>query len=346
MNKKILSVDVPSGIWSDLSSMQKIMVKADKIVTFHDTKPCLTIPELEKITDVCSIGVPPEAEIFVGKGDVFSALPARKETSHKGQNGMVLVVGGSLKYSGAPVLASRSALRTGADLVITCIPESIAGSVRSDSPNMIVQSFPGDYLITEHIAGILKLFEKFDSMVLGPGLSENPKSLEFAKELLKQIPKEKPIIIDADALKAIKTDLSILKNLSSILTPHQGEFKILFGSGLPKTWQEKSDFVRSIAYENSSTILLKGKYDTISNGVLTKTNRTGHEGMTVGGTGDVLAGILGSLCAVNPNLFRAACASSYIAGKAGEIAAEDFGNSLLATDVIEKIPEVILAIKK
>ncbi len=343
--KKILSVDVPSGIWSDIPKKQKIMIKADKVVTFHDTKPCLTIKGLVEITDICSIGVPPEAEIFVGKGDVFATLPSRKETSHKGQNGMVLVVGGSLKYSGAPVLSSRAALRTGADLVITCIPESIAGSVRSDSPNMIVQSFPGDYLEPNHIPGILKLLKKFNSMVIGPGLSENPSSLEFVMELLKQVPKEKPVIIDADALKAIKDDLSLLREIPVILTPHQGEFKILFGDGLPKVWQERISYVKEIAGKISLSILLKGKYDVISNGEYSKVNRTGHEGMTVGGTGDVLAGILGALSAVNPNMFRVACASSYIAGKAGEIAAEDFGNSLLATDVIEKIPEVILSIK-
>ncbi|MHA1124503.1 MAG: NAD(P)H-hydrate dehydratase [Candidatus Heimdallarchaeota archaeon] len=343
--KKILSVDVPSGIWSDVPKKQKNMIKADKIITFHDTKPCLTLADLKEITDICSIGVPPEAEIFVGKGDVFATLPARKETSHKGQNGKVLVVGGSLKYSGAPVLSSRAALRTGADLVITCIPESIARSVRSDSPNMIVQSFPGDYLEPQHIPEILKLMKKFDSIVVGPGLSENPASLEFVKELLKQLPKEKPVIIDADALKAIKNNLELLQGRPNILTPHQGEFKILFGDGLPKAWQDRIDYLTEIAENCSSTVLLKGKYDVISNGVNSKVNRTGHEGMTVGGTGDVLAGILGALCAVNPNLFRVACASSYIAGKAGEIAAEDFGNSLLATDVIEKIPEVILSIK-
>ncbi len=340
--KSIISIDIPSGMWSDLAKKPKLMIKADKIVTFHDTKPCLTIEELKEKTVIVGIGVPPEAEFFAGKGDLKYAIPRRKSDSHKGQNGTVLVVGGSLKYSGAPVLASKAALRTGADLVITCIPKSISNAVRSDSPNMIVQSFDGDYFTPESIPEILELFKKFDSMVLGPGISENKKSLEFVEILLLKIPKNKPIIVDADALKIMKSNLKDLQEKKLIITPHSGEFKIIFDKAPNEDWSERAKFVTNTAKENKTTILLKGKYDIISDGEKTKINRTGHVGMTVGGTGDVLAGILGAICAVNENLFRSSCAASYLAGKAGELAAEDFGNSLLATDVIEKIPEILL----
>ncbi len=344
--KPIFSVDLPSGMWSDIPKKTKLMINADKIATFHDTKPCLTIKGLQEKTTICSIGVPPEAELFVGKGDLRAAFPKRKIDSHKGENGMVLVVGGSIKYSGAPVLASRAALRTGADLVVTCIPESIARSVRSDSPNMIVKSLEGDYLTKKHTDTILEQLEKFDSMVIGPGISENPETMEFVLDVIKKTPLDKSIIIDADALKAISTDLSILKSKKVVLTPHMGEFKILFGEKLSSNWFERKERVLEIAQKYKTTIVLKGKYDVISDLQTSKINRTGHVGMTVGGTGDVLAGILGTLSAINTNLFRAASAASYLAGKAGELAAEDFGNSLLATDVIEKIPEVILSVKK
>jgi NAD(P)H-hydrate epimerase len=274
------------------------------------------------------------------------AIPKREITSHKGENGTVLVVGGSIKYSGAPVLASRAALRTGSDLVITCIPASIANSVRSDSPNMIVRELEGDYLTSNHIPEILEIFEKFDVMVLGPGMSDNPQSIKFVTEILDKVPKHKPIIIDADALKALPDNLEILKKKPIVLTPHKGEFKILFGVDLKKRWQDQIETVLEKTKNHNCTIVLKGKYDIISDGEKFKINRTGHEGMTVGGTGDVLAGILGSLCAINSNLFRASCAATYLTGKAGEFAAEDFGNSLLATDVIEKIPEVLAQIRK
>ncbi|MHA1212148.1 MAG: NAD(P)H-hydrate dehydratase [Candidatus Heimdallarchaeota archaeon] len=341
----VVSIDMPSGLFSDVPKKQKIMIQADTIITFHDTKPCLEIDELKAKTIICDIGVPPEAEFFVGKGDLSVAIPKRKKTSHKGENGTILVVGGSISYSGAPVLSSRAALRTGADLVVTCIPESIAPSARSDSPNLIVRSFEGEYLIRKHMPEILKLFKKFDAMVLGPGISTNPETLDFVRELIQKIPKEKPLIIDADALKAIKDHLSILKDKTVILTPHQGEFKIVFGEGLPNKWNDRPSYVQNLAKEHSLTILLKGKYDIISDGYQVKVNRTGHEGMTTGGTGDVLAGILGTIASVNNNYFRAACASAYLAGKAGELAAEDFGNSLLATDVVEKIPDILMQFK-
>lgn len=345
-NKPIISVDLPSGMFSDIPKKTKMMVTADLIVTFHDTKPCLTIDELKEKTIVKGIGVPPEAELFVGKGDLQLAIPKRETTSHKGENGTVLVVGGSIKYSGAPVLASRAALRTGADLVITCIPESIANSVRTDSPNMIVRQLEGDYLTPKHIPEILEIFKKFDVMVLGPGMSDNPESLKFVTEVLEQVPKNKPIVIDADALKALSGNLAILKKKPIVLTPHKGEFKIVFGDVLNEKWQDQIPIVLEKTKKHSCSIILKGKYDIISDGEKYKINRTGHEGMTVGGTGDVLAGILGAICAVNTNLFRAACAATYLTGKAGEFAAEDFGNSLLATDVIEKIPEVLGQIRK
>ncbi|HUT81823.1 MAG TPA: NAD(P)H-hydrate dehydratase [Candidatus Bathyarchaeia archaeon] len=344
--KPIVSLDLPSGMFSDIAERQKIMVEPTLIVTFHDAKPCLTIEGLKEKTIIKEIGVPPEAEFFVGIGDLFTAIPKRKSASHKGENGTILFVGGSVKYSGAPVLSSRAALRTGADLVITCIPQSIATSVRSDSPNLIVRALDNEYLTETDIPIILELFEKFDSLILGPGLSDNPDTMKFVRSLVKQLPDNKPLIIDADAIRALKDNLGLIKGKTVIITPHQGEFKALFGEGLPEDWSLRPSYVEKIAKKYSLTILLKSKYDIISNGKYTKVNRTGHEGMTKGGTGDVLTGILGLISAINTDYFKSACAAAYLSGKAGELAAEDFGNSLLATDVVEKIPDILLQIEK
>ncbi|MFW9924067.1 MAG: NAD(P)H-hydrate dehydratase [Candidatus Thorarchaeota archaeon] len=344
--KPIVSIDLPSGMWSDISNDTKHMVKCDLVITFHDTKPCLTIDQLKEKVIVAEIGVPPEAEIFVGKGELKYSIPKRRIDSHKGENGTVLVVGGSEKYSGAPILASRAALRTGADLVITCIPEVIAEAVRSDSPNIIVREFEGEYFNKEHNDEILEIFDKFDSMVIGPGIGEHDETISMVLDLIERCPAEKPIIVDADALKALKQKLTLAKQKKILVTPHAGEFKILFNTAPPIDLLERKEFVKKIAKEHSLTILLKGKYDIISDGIKSKINRTGHEGMTTGGTGDVLAGILGEISAINKDTFYSACSSAYLAGKAGEFAAEDFGNSLLATDVIEKIAEVLLLYTK
>ncbi|MCF2143189.1 MAG: NAD(P)H-hydrate dehydratase [Candidatus Heimdallarchaeota archaeon] len=337
----IVSLDVPSGIFSDRREMQKLMVNASLIVTFHATKPCLLIEELKEKTIVRGIGVPPEAELFVGKGDLAIALPKRKENSHKGQNGAVLVVGGSVFYSGAPLLASLAALRTGADLVYTCVPTAVAETMRAVSPNLIIRSFQGEFFSESHVPEILDLFKKCDSLVLGPGIGDSSVSLSFVRKLLEQLPAEKPIVIDADAFKAVKSNFELLQGKKVFLTPHHGEFKLLFNNQLPEDWKEQMAIVQDAAKAHAITILLKGQKDVISDGLQTKVNRTGHPGMTVGGTGDVLAGVLGALLAVAKNDFCATCAAAYLNGKAGELAAQTLGNSLLATDLIEHIPAVL-----
>jgi NAD(P)H-hydrate epimerase len=226
------------------------------------------------------------------------------------------------------------------------VPEPVANAAKSDSPNMIVRSFDGDCFTKKHVSEILELFTKFDTLAIGPGLGIQKETFEFVQELLAKAPDNKPIIIDADALKALKDSLVDFSQKEIIVTPHAGEFAILFGETPPSNWFQRLEFLAPFAKQHKVTILLKGKYDTISDGINSKINRTGHEGMTVGGTGDVLTGIVAAISALNTNLFRAASVGSYIAGKAGELAAADFGNSLLATDVIEKIPEILLSVQK
>jgi NAD(P)H-hydrate epimerase len=339
--KPIISADIPSGMFSDKKEKTKIMVKADLITTFHDTKPCLTIKDLAEKTIICPIGVPPEAEIFIGIGDLKTTFPKRKSSSHKGENGMVLVIGGSKKYSGAPILTARAALRTGVDLVLTCLPSSIAKTGQADSPNLIIKSFSGANFKVEHAKEIIPLIDEFDSIVLGPGLGTTDEIIPFVQAIVQKIPPEKKLIIDADGLKAVKDELSILKNKSIILTPHAGEYKQLFQQGLPTDWQERMSPIKQQAEKRQITLLVKGEYDIISDGRRFKVNRTGHEGMTVGGTGDVLAGIVGAIAAIQSDTFCSAAVGAYLSGKAGEYAAKDFGNSLLATDVIDKIAEVL-----
>jgi NAD(P)H-hydrate epimerase len=344
LEKPVVSIDLPSGMYSDTPKKTKLMIEADLVVTFHDTKPCLTINEIKNKTKIASIGAPIEASTHVGKGDLFVALPRRKSSSHKGENGVVLVIGGSKDYSGAPILTSHAALRSGADLVYTCVPQIIADVSKSASPNLIVRTFDKTHLTTKSLNSILKMVEKVDTIVIGPGLGIHPETMKFVAEFLANKFASKTIVIDADALKGIKDNLDILKNNITIITPHKGEYKQLFDENVESDLDKRTNQIMNKAKTISSHIVLKGKNDIISDGQSVKINKSGHPGMTVGGTGDVLAGIIGAISALNPNSYRSACAATYLTGKAGEYAAKEFGDSLLATDVIEMIPKVILDI--
>ncbi|MBD3192533.1 MAG: NAD(P)H-hydrate dehydratase [Candidatus Heimdallarchaeota archaeon] len=342
-NKKVLCLDLPSGMISDNKKKPKTMIKADLIVTFHDTKLCLTRKELKEKTVICNIGIPPEAQIFVGRGDLETVFSETVAYSQNGENRMVLVVGGSEKSPSAPVLSAQAALQTGADLIVSCIPQSIEDEVKSTSPNMIFQSFSGNYLNPKHVKEIVELLKNFDSLILGPGLNNHSDSTKFVQQLLQKINnRKKSIIIDGDALRAIKNHPSLIQDKQVILTPNIEEFQFFFNiDNMQDKIIERSYLVYQMARKYFTTILLKGKYDYISDGQNKKINRTGHKGMTVAGTGDVLAGILGTLSINVNSSFQAACASAYLAGKAGEMAAKDFGTSLLPTDVIARIPDII-----
>ncbi|MBU2617534.1 MAG: NAD(P)H-hydrate dehydratase, partial [Euryarchaeota archaeon] len=171
-----------------------------------------------------------------------------------------------------------------------------------------------------------------DVVVIGMGLGKSELTNRAIRAI---IPLCKRIVIDADALGALEFPLE-----GGIITPHAGEFKLLCGAEVPKDWKKRAAVVKKFAKENNVVVLLKGKTDMISDGASIKMNRTGNAGMTVGGTGDVLAGIVGALYAKN-NAFLAAVAGAFINGKAGDLAFERYGVGLLATDVIDNIPKAM-----
>jgi hydroxyethylthiazole kinase-like uncharacterized protein yjeF len=174
---------------------------------------------------------------------------------------------------------------------------------------------------------------------MGMGLGRAAETLEAVRKIL---PFCRKAVLDADALAALSGVIfeSLAGNCELIVTPHAGEFSLLRNIGTPEKIESRIKAAREFSEEKGAVTLLKGKIDIISDGKQTLLNRTGNAGMTVGGTGDVLAGLTGSLFSRNPAFLAAACAT-YINGAAGDLAFEKAGNGLLATDVIEKIPEVI-----
>ncbi|MDO9098600.1 MAG: NAD(P)H-hydrate dehydratase, partial [Candidatus Methanoperedens sp.] len=180
-----------------------------------------------------------------------------------------------------------------------------------------------------------ELIGKHDVVVMGMGLGTADETLAAVKKI---IPLCKKAVIDADALSP---QLLPLLHKNIIITPHAGEMKRLSGVEVPFDQKEKVDLIRSFAKKNHVTVLLKGAIDIISDGIEVRANRTGNAGMTVGGTGDVLAGLTGALFAKH-DAFEAACASAFINGAAGDMAFAEFGYGLLATDVIDYIPKAMI----
>ncbi|WP_136686592.1 NAD(P)H-hydrate dehydratase [Halorhabdus amylolytica] len=322
----VVSVDVPSGLDAATGAIAPGTVEADRVITFHKPKPGLA--DLDVPVDVADIGIPDAAERIVERGDLLGL--SRPADSHKGDFGEVLVVGGG-PYTGAPALAAQSALRAGADLVRVACPESIADTVGSYSENLIVRPFAGDQFDPDAVDHVRELAAAHDTVVLGPGLGRAEPTLDAAREFL--VGFDGTAVVDADPL-AVVPDVD--SDATLICTPHRGEFERMGGQASADV-DDRADAVAELAADLDVTLLVKGPTDVISNGERTRLNRTGNPGMTVGGTGDVLAGVTGALAAtLDPH--PAGSLGAYVTGRAGDLAVDERGYGLVATDLPDRVP--------
>ena len=313
----VVSVDIPTGSGTDIS------VKADITVTLHEVKTGMTEENCGKII-VKDIGMPKKAYSETGPGDMLR-YPVPAADSHKGSNGNLLIIGGG-PYFGAPAMAAMAALRVGTDLVTVAAPESVFHEIADVSPVIMIDRLDGDRLRSEHVPELLKRAERCSAVLIGPGLGRDEDTARAVVEFVSSI--DIPTVIDADALTAMGEFKTARSNI--VLTPHHAEFERIGGGDV----QER-------ARSTGCTILLKGRTDLISDGNRLKANNTGCAGMTGAGTGDVLAGIVAGLLAKGMETFDAACLGAYISGRAGEMAFERKSYGLIATDVIEAIPDVL-----
>ena len=345
INKSIafkIAVDAPTGIDSDTGNVLGSAVKADLTVTFH--KPKLGLEKAEKFVGelvVADIGLPVEIERFVGPGDVLTLKKERKPTAHKGDFGRLLVIGGSELYTGAPALVSLAALRTGTDLVYLAAPEKTALTISSITPDLITIKLEGNYLKPRNIETLKPYFGMVDAVVIGPGLGLASETAQFVETCVDEIEKaKKPLLLDADGLKAFAKFKRPLK-VPLILTPHAGEYEVLTGVKLPENQEEKKLAIKKSAKKLNAVFLVKGKVDIISDGEYVKQNLTGNPGMTVGGTGDILSGIVGGLLAQNVDAFEAAATGAFVNGAAGDFVTKEIGYHMVATDLLDWIPRVL-----
>jgi NAD(P)H-hydrate epimerase len=337
-----ISADVPSGLDADSGKAFGEAVRADLTVTFHRAKPgLLKAKRFVGELIVAEIGLPPEFERFTGPGDVGLVSKPRPPEAHKGDFGRLLVVGGSEVYSGAPAYVALAALRTGVDITYVAAPEKTAYAISAYSPNLITVKLKGSHLNMANISTIEQHLNMVTSVAVGPGLGLHEETKEAVKTLIASVEKAgKPLLLDADGLKAFGEFRRQLR-APVVFTPHAGEYKALVGHFPPAELEAKAKDVLKSAQVLGGVVLLKGNVDVISDGKRVKLNFTGNPGMTVGGTGDVLSGIVGAFLAQGANAFEAAVAGAFVNGVCGDFVKREKGYHMVATDLMDWIPQVL-----
>jgi NAD(P)H-hydrate epimerase len=337
-----VAVDLPSGIHPNTGEpTTEAAFRADVTVTFH--RPKLGLLKAKTFVGrlvVADIGIPPEAELYVGPGDVLRVAPPRPPYTKKGDYGRLLVVGGSSQYSGAPILASLGALRSGVDLVYLAAPANVIAAATSQSPDLIPITLQDKVLTKADLPVLETAFANADTVLIGPGLGARTETLDAIGELFTlAIKYAKPAVIDADALKVISRVMKLGPN--AVITPHAGEFQRIAGHGVEEALGQRAGAVRELAKMLQCVVLLKGPVDIVSTPTDTRYNWTGTPAMSVGGTGDVLAGLVAGLRAQGVSSFLSASVGAFVNGAAGMLAFRAKGAGLIASDLLEYAPQVL-----
>ena len=272
--------------------------------------------------------------------DVLRILPDRKPNSHKGDYGRILLLCGSVGYTGAAALAAMGALRSGAGLVFLGVPESIYAIEAVKLTEAIVFPLPEEdgKLSRRAIAEIVKRLPQMDAVLVGPGLGQSEDTFLVTEAVLQNA--VCPVILDADGINVLAGHMDILRDRHdpTILTPHAGEFCRVCG----KTEPDRVSCAAAFARENGCVLLLKGHETVITDGKECYVNKTGNPGMAVGGSGDVLAGIIASFVGQGVEPMKAAACGAWIHGGAGDICAKEIGQyGMLPGDMLEVLPRLL-----
>ncbi|MCJ2554654.1 MAG: NAD(P)H-hydrate dehydratase [Candidatus Thermoplasmatota archaeon] len=329
--KPILSIDMPSGLGSDR------VVSPTVTVALHRIKEGMDSATSGDVV-VVDIGITAELERMIGPGELLY-YPRPGADAHKGDSGRVLVVAGG-PFTGAPSLSAMAAYRMGTDVVHVATPTRSAPIVSAFSPTLIVHPLSSDRLVPEDVPVLLELAGGMDAVIIGPGLGRDEATLEAVRRFLREL--DKPVSVDADGITAVAGDLTSVQGKSGVITPHVQEFYRLSGVELADREEERLEQVASFAKELGLTVLQKGRHDIVSDGRSTKVNVTGNPGMTVGGTGDVLAGLVGALLGKGVEPFNAARIAAFANGFAGDIAFRELSYGMTATDLLDRIPAVLI----
>ena len=274
--------------------------------------------------------------------DFKKNIPKRNPLSHKSKNGRVLVIGGSVDFHGAAIFAAWGAMNSGADLIYSVVPESNFEVTRNFAPDLIVRKYPGECLTSRAQEMIMLLAQKVDVIVIGPGLGDKPETMRTIKFLVEHL--EIPTVLDASAIQVLEMLDKMPLKQPLVITPHHSEFEKLTGKSfkIEDSSDHKVRLIRTLANDLKINILLKGPIDIIaSEDGKVEENDTGNAGMTVGGSGDVLAGLVAGLIAQGLTPFNACSTGAYVLGKAGDRLFKQKGYAYTASDLANEIPFVI-----
>lgn len=361
----VVAVDLPSGLPSDGGVFEWPAAHATVTVTFgapkrgHVLPPaCGHVGELV----VADIGIPAECVAAAGPtlflledADAAAAFPLRRRGAHKGDFGHVLVAAGSVGKTGAAVLSAGGALRAGAGLVTVATPEPCLPVVAAARPEAMTEPLPSTAsggLDEAALPRLLRLAGDRDAVVLGPGLGQDPSTRALVRAFVRECPV--PLVVDADGLNALAgaggeaPALDALRrDVPIVLTPHPGEMARLAGGSASDVQRERPERAIALARESGAVVVLKGERTLVAGSSgRAAVAATGNPGMATGGTGDVLAGVVGSLLARHGALLSAT-AAVVVHGRAGDLAARERGEEgMTAGDVVEALPAAIESVRR
>lgn len=273
-----------------------------------------------------------------------SRLLRRKVNSHKGDFGHVFVLAGSLRFSGAGLLCCEAALRTGAGLVTLAVPKGLALSLtRVKAKEIMLLPLEQTAEKTFSAAAYKKVsdfLKQVDVLVVGPGLTQNKSTRQLIRQLV--VKSNKPTVLDADGLNAFAGSPSLLRNKPIVITPHPKEMARFLSISVAEVQRKRKEVAKKAAKDYNVTVVLKGHNTVVTDKACVYINKTGNPGMSSAGSGDVLTGMIAASLGQGLSLFDAAKYGVYLHGLAGDLAAKDKTQiSLIASDIISKIPEAI-----
>jgi ADP-dependent NAD(P)H-hydrate dehydratase / NAD(P)H-hydrate epimerase len=348
----VVAVDVPTGVDSDSGALLPVATNADVTVTFGALKRgLLQFPAAAAagviVVEAIGLPAPPEenggVEVWDAE-DLAAALPLPLPDAHKGARGRLLVVAGSAGMSGAAVLASEGAQRSGAGYVTIAVPSSLRDLVDAAVTSAVTVGLPqtpDGMLSEEAVHGVLALASGSDAVVIGPGLGRGEATVAAIRDIVAAC--ERPMVIDADALNAIAGAPGVLadRQVPTVLTPHPGEAARLLGTDAAGIGADRYLSAASLAGPGRA-VVLKGARSVVACGRRLSVNLTGNPGMATTGTGDVLSGVIGTLLAQGLQPFEASVVGAYVHGRAGDRAAGEIGPiGLVAGDLVARLPAAL-----